>query len=353
MFALAREIQKRRNRRNEGPRASTGAKGRVAAPVGPTADPNGPVVVEVAHLRKVYGDLPAVDDLTFSVRSGEVFSFLGPNGAGKSTTVEILEGLRDRTDGEVRVLGRDPWTDMGSTRERIGVVPQDFHFFPTLTPREAVQLYGRLFGVRVDAMELLEQVDLADKADDRYATLSGGQRQKVGVALALVNDPEVCFLDEPTTGLDPRARRSIWQVIRKLRAEGRTVFLTTHYLEEAQQLSDHIAIIDKGRLVATGTPEALIAKYGRPERLRIIGGPGLEAHLKALGLPAIGENGACEVELRSHDEAYRALAAMASDRDGWASFSTVSDTLEDVFIRLVGHLEDGTPRPAIAAGVVA
>jgi len=188
--------------------------------------------IEVTKLVKLYGPLRAVDGVDCEVRAGEVFSFLGPNGAGKTTTVEILEGLRPRTSGEVRVLGLDPWTQIDKLRTRIGVIPQDFHFFPKLTPREAIQLYARLFAVKADPDELLAQVELLDKADEYYDTLSGGQHQKLGVALALVNDPELCFLDEPTTGLYPRARRSLWGVIRRLRREGRTVFLTTHYLDE-------------------------------------------------------------------------------------------------------------------------
>ena len=296
----------------------------------------------VDHLEKTYGKLHAVDGIDFSVRSGEVFSFLGPNGAGKSTTVEILEGLRPRTGGEVRVLGLDPWTELDRLKRRIGVIPQDFHFFPKLSPREAIRLYASLFGLRVDADELLAAVELSDKAHAYYDSLSGGQRQKVGVALSLVNDPEVCFLDEPTTGLDPRARRSIWEVIRRLKSEGRTVFLTTHYLEEAQQLADRIAIIDHGRIIATGAPDEIIARYGRPERLRIVGEPALADRLAASGVTVERRNDAVEIELGSKAEALRILETVASSGLRWESFSTRSDTLEDVFIRLVGRLENGT-----------
>jgi ABC-2 type transport system ATP-binding protein len=306
-------------------------------------------VIRVSRLVKTYGQLRAVDEVTFSVRAGEVFSFLGPNGAGKSTTVEILEGLRRRSGGDATVLDLDPWTQLDRLKRRIGVIPQDFHFFPKLSPREAVQLYARLFAVRVDVEELLARVELSDKADAHYDTLSGGQRQKVGVALALVNDPEVCFLDEPTTGLDPRARRSIWEVIRRLKAEGRTVFLTTHYLEEAQQLSDRIAIINLGRIIAEGAPDAIIAQFGRPERLRIVGSPSLGERLRTLGLPVVSKDGTVEVELRSKAEALQILQTVATGGVEWQSFSTVSDTLEDVFIRLVGRLEDGS-LPTAAGG---
>jgi len=298
--------------------------------------------VEVSGLVKEYGRLHAVDGVDFTIGTAEVFSFLGPNGAGKTTTVEILEGLRRRTSGEVRVLGLDPWTEMGALRRRIGVIPQDFHFFPKLTPREALRLYARLFDVRADVDALLNRVELADKAESRFDTLSGGQRQKLGVALALVNDPELCFLDEPTTGLDPRARRSIWDVIRSLRREGRTVFLTTHYLDEAQQLADRIAIIDHGRIIASGSPDEIIAKYGRRERLRVVAEPALADRLEALGHSVERTNGAVEVELSSKSEALEILRTIAASGLRWESFSTRTDALEDVFIRLVGRYEDTT-----------
>jgi len=346
MFALAREIQKRRTRqksapRSEGTPATSESQGTQRAGL-----PRGQAVVEVSHLRKRYGPLAAVDDLSFTVRAGEIFSFLGPNGAGKTTTVEILEGLRDRTEGQVRVLGADPWTELESIKRRVGVVPQDFHFFPKLTPREALELYARLFGVPADTEGLLERVDLTDKADQRYDTLSGGQKQKLGVALSLVNDPEICFLDEPTTGLDPRARRAIWQVIRNLRDEGRTVFLTTHYLDEAQQLSDRIAIINHGRLVASGSPAELIARFGRPERLRIHGGDQLGERLEQLGLLVATKDGGVEVELRTRADARPVFQLLASESLPWDSFSTVSDSLEDVFIQLVGPVDEDSAVPA-------
>jgi ABC-2 type transport system ATP-binding protein len=298
--------------------------------------------IEVSNLVKTYGSLRAVDGVDCEVRTGEVFSFLGPNGAGKTTTVEILEGLRRRTSGDVRVLGLDPWSQLDRVRTRIGVIPQDFHFFPKLTPREAIRLYARLFDVKVDADELLARVELADKADDHYDTLSGGQHQKVGVALALVNDPELFFLDEPTTGLDPRARRSIWDVIRRLRTEGRTVFLTTHYLDEAQQLSDRIAIIHHGKIIATGSPTEIISKYGRPERLRIVGEAALADRIAALGLRVLREDGAVEVDLTSKSEALKVLETVAASGLRWESFQTRTDSLEDVFIQMVGRLEDGS-----------
>jgi ABC-2 type transport system ATP-binding protein len=293
--------------------------------------------VEVEKLVKTYGSVRAVDGIDFTINAGEVFAFLGPNGAGKTTTVEILEGIRPRTSGQVLVLGKDPWTDGRELQQRIGVIPQDFHFFPKLTPREAIDLYAGLFGVPSHATELLQQVELADKAGALFENLSGGQKQKLGLALALVNDPQLCFLDEPTTGLDPMARRAIWAVIRKLKAEGRTVFLTTHYLEEAQVLADRIAIIHLGRIIAAGTPPDIIRQYGRPERLRIEGDPAMADPLhRQVGLPVEVLAGTVNVELHSKGDALKVLSWVEASGYSYRSFSTAQDTLEDVFIRLVG-----------------
>ncbi|HYK93867.1 MAG TPA: ABC transporter ATP-binding protein [Thermoplasmata archaeon] len=310
------------------------------------------VSIEVSQLVKRYGTLTAVDGIGLEVHPGEVFAFLGPNGAGKTTTVEILEGLRPRTSGTVRVLGFDPWGEARRVQHHIGVIPQDFHFFPKLSPTEAIELYAGLFAVKPRTRELLERVELTDKAHDRYENLSGGQHQKVGLALALVNDPEICFLDEPTTGLDPRARRSIWEVIERLKKEGRTIFLTTHYLEEAEKLADRIAIIDRGKIVATGTPPEIIGRFGRPQRLRLRGDPELADRLRhEFPFAVHPENGAIEVEVAAKSDLVRVLNFVQGTGLNWTSFATEEDTLEDVFIRLVGHLEDGAT--AAAAGGVA
>ncbi|MDG7016202.1 MAG: ABC transporter ATP-binding protein, partial [Nitrososphaerota archaeon] len=197
--------------------------------------------IEVDGLKKKYGDLQAVDDISFSVGEGEVFSLLGPNGAGKTTTIEILEGLRDRDEGTAQVLGMDPWKSGYELHKKIGVIPQGFKFLDYPTPREAIAYYGALFGRKVDPEELLRRVILDDAGNIWFQNLSGGQKQKLGMALSLVNDPEVVFLDEPTTGLDPQARRAVWEVVRRLKGEGRTVMLTTHYLEEAEELADRVA----------------------------------------------------------------------------------------------------------------
>ncbi|HLY77620.1 MAG TPA: ABC transporter ATP-binding protein [Thermoplasmata archaeon] len=295
------------------------------------------VAIEVEKLVKTYDNVVAVDGIDFSVQEGEVFAFLGPNGAGKTTTVEVLEGIRPRTSGEVRILGEDPWLKARDLQRRIGVIPQDFHFFPKLNPREAIDLYAGLYGIPSRAEDLLARVELADKADDMFENLSGGQKQKLGLALALVNDPQICFLDEPTTGLDPRARRSIWAVIRGLKSEGRTVFLTTHYLEEAQLLADRIAIIHLGKIIAAGRPADIIQRYGHPERLRILGDPALGDPLRrAVGLPVEVVDGGVTVELHAKGDALRILSWLDSSGYSYRSFSTAQDTLEDVFLRLVG-----------------
>ncbi len=302
--------------------------------------------VHVRGLTKTYGSLAAVAGIDFAVPEGKVFAFLGPNGAGKTTTVEILEGLRRRSSGEVTVLGLDPWDDGRRLHAKVGVIPQEFRFFEKIHPVEAIEYYAALFGTRVDAMGLLRRVALEDKAGARFETLSGGQKQKLGLALALTNDPTICFLDEPTTGLDPQARRAIWQVIRDLRSEGRTVFLTTHYLEEAQILADQVAIIDHGRIIARGTPDEIIAQHGRPPRLRVQAGPGMAPYLReALGVTATFVDGYVEVPLPNKHEALRILSALEGSGVPWEGFATVTDTLEDVFVHLVGRMDDGVLKP--------
>ena len=215
--------------------------------------------IEVEKLTKRYGDLLAVDDISFNVRRGEVFALLGPNGAGKTTTVEIIDTIRTPTSGKVTLLGMDVTKKKHDIVRRIGVLPQGFSSFDRITVRETLQYYSRLFCcMNTDIDELIELVDLKDKAKELYKNLSGGLKQRLGIAIALVNDPEVLFLDEPTTGLDPRARREVWQVLLGLKKKGKTVFLTTHYMEEAELLADMVAIISKGKIITMGSPEALI-----------------------------------------------------------------------------------------------
>ena len=213
--------------------------------------------IYVQGLRKSYGALEAVKGIDFEVQSGEVFGLLGPNGAGKTTTVEILEGLRPRTAGEVRVLNFDPDRQKKELKDRIGACLQATNLPDKITVREALDFFGSLYSRKADADVLLKRLQLEEKKDAHYATLSGGQKQRLALALALINDPQMLFLDEPTTGLDPQVRLEIRDLIEELRAEKRTILMTTHYIEEAERLCDRVAIIDAGLIIAMGTPREL------------------------------------------------------------------------------------------------
>ena len=215
--------------------------------------------VVVEDLTKRYKDVTAVDRISFTIRKGEVFAFLGPNGAGKTSTVEVIETIRKPTSGTVHVLGMDVAKQKRDIVRRIGVLPQAFNSFDRLTVRESLRYYARLFDRGyADVDGLIELTDLVDKRDAQFKTLSGGLKQRLGIAIALVNDPEIVFLDEPTTGLDPRARRDLWLILLNLKQKGKTVFLTTHYIEEAELLADTVAIISKGQIVAMAPPHDLI-----------------------------------------------------------------------------------------------
>ena len=215
------------------------------------------VAIEVHGLRKAYGEHEAVRGIDFSVHRGEIFGLLGPNGAGKTTTVEILEGYRPRDGGEVEVLGADPARAGGDWREQIGVVLQSSAMYETLTPAEMLRLFAGYYRQPRPVDEVIELVGLQEKRDDRVRRLSGGQRRRLDLGLALIGDPELIFLDEPTTGFDPAARRRAWETIRGLRGLGKTILLTTHYLDEAEQLADRVAVLAHGRIVASGTPAEL------------------------------------------------------------------------------------------------
>jgi ABC-2 type transport system ATP-binding protein len=224
-------------------------------------------VISIRGLRKSYGDAEAVRGIDLDVQAGEVFAFLGPNGAGKTTTVEILEGYRKRSGGEVRVLGEDPEHADRRWRERIGIVLQSCRLDPYLTVRESLALYAGYYTAPRPIGETIELVGLGDKADARASSLSGGQQRRLDVGMALIGDPELLFLDEPTTGFDPSARRQAWETIAGLRELGKTVFLTTHYMDEAQRLADRVTIISGGEIVARGTPEDLGDRESRPARI--------------------------------------------------------------------------------------
>jgi ABC-2 type transport system ATP-binding protein len=235
-----------------------------SVPEATSARPKTAPVVSVRELRKTYGQIRAVDGVSFDVEEREIFALLGPNGAGKTTTVEILEGLREADSGTALVAGVDVRRDPAGVKERIGVQLQQSAFPENFLAREIVDLFALFHRRRVDAMAILGSVGLADKAKQKQEKLSGGQRQRLSIAVALVNEPRVLFLDEPTTGLDPQARRNLWELIRAIRSRGTTVFLTTHYLDEAEALCDRVAIMDAGRIVALDSPSALIqALLGR------------------------------------------------------------------------------------------
>jgi ABC-2 type transport system ATP-binding protein len=300
------------------------------------------IPIEISSVKKCYGDIKAVDGVSFTVNKGEVFGLLGPNGAGKTTLIEILEGLRKRDEGDVKVLGLDPWVKGYELHHKIGVIPQDFTFFEKANPREAVKYYADLFGVSADSDEILREVLLDDSAGVLFENLSGGQKQKMGLALSLVNSPELLFLDEPTTGLDPNARRAIWEVIRGLRSKGKTIILTTHYLDEAQQLSDRVAIMNHGHIAAIGTSDEIIAEHGSGERLEIHGNKKLADYIKANTELKVDFDGKdlISIMLNQKIDALAALAAAEQSGLNWGEIQTRRDSLDDVFIKLVSGSMD-------------
>ncbi|MFI6516179.1 ABC transporter ATP-binding protein [Spirillospora sp. NPDC050679] len=290
-----------------------------------------------AHgLRKRYGRVQAVDDVSFEVGSGEFFGILGPNGAGKTTLLEIIEGLREADGGEVSVLGLPPWPRNHALLPRIGVQLQASSFFERLTAREQLRTFGSLYGVparRADAM--LERVGLADKADARVERLSGGQAQRLSIACALVHDPELVFLDEPTAALDPQARRNLWDVLRGINTEGRTIVLTTHYMDEAEALCDRVAIMDAGRILRLGPPAALVRGLDAPTRISVAAGTLAEAEARALpGADDAADDGVSLV-ISTRDPS--AVVAALSAEDALAGVRIQGATLEDVFLDLTGR----------------
>ncbi len=305
----------------------------------PMATP--PAAIEVTDLVKCYGPLRAVDGLSFRVEPGEIFGMLGPNGAGKSTTVEIVEGLRQADSGQVEVLGMDVQRQPRRVKERIGVQLQSTAFYKHLTARQLLRLFGSFFERSLPVMELIAMVNLEEKMDAASGGLSGGQRQRLAIAIALVNDPDVVFLDEPTTGLDPQARRGVWDIIGQLRAKGKTVLLTTHYLEEAERLCDRLIIIDHGKIIASGTPQSLIAENFERSALEFADDPRLapEALARFPGVDHIEQrNGRTSLFSADAQASARALLAV-SDAAGarLEGFSIRTATLEDVFLKLTGR----------------
>ena len=307
----------------------------MAAAGGRTGSDENPAI-EVVDLVKRYGDLRAVDGVSFSVRRGEFFGILGPNGAGKTTTLEMVEGLRRPDAGTIRLFGQSPWPRNAALLPRMGVQLQATAFFEKLPAREQLQTFGALYGVsghRID--EMLELVGLTDSAATREDRLSGGQRQRLSIACALVHDPELVFFDEPTAALDPQARRNLWDVLREVRSRGTTIVYTTHYLDEAEELCDRVAILDGGRVLALDTPAALVRGLRSDTRVALPAGALAEAD--ARGLPGVDRVQGGEHELVMTTRSPAVLVQALAERDRLDGVSVRTATLEDVFLQLTGR----------------
>jgi ABC-2 type transport system ATP-binding protein len=289
-------------------------------------------VITVRGLRKAYGDVEAVRGLDLEVYAGEILAFLGPNGAGKTTTVEILEGFRERSAGDVDVLGEDPARASAAWRARIGVVLQESEPPGLLTVREALQLFAGYFPAPRPVAETIDQVGLGAQAAQRAAKLSGGQKRRLDVAMALIGDPELLFLDEPTTGFDPAARREAWEVIASLRELGKTVFLTTHYMEEAQRLADRVAIVKDGRIVASGPPAELASSRAG---VAVIAFTPPDGDLPAFSAPVLDVRGRVEVHTERAVDDLAVLTGWARERGiDLPDLTVTRATLEDVYLEL-------------------
>ena len=293
-------------------------------------------VIEVSDLRKTYGDVEAVRGISFHVERGEVFAMLGPNGAGKTTTTEILEGYRDRSAGSAAVLGHDPAKRERALKQRMGIVLQSTGIDPFLTVTETIEMYAGYFPSRRPTGEVIEVVGLAEKRDTRVNKLSGGQQRRLDVAIALAGDPELLFLDEPTTGFDPSARRNAWEVVKNLVAIGKTVFLTTHFMDEAQYLADRVVVIADGLIVAEGPPASLAGRDQMRTRIRFrlpSGAPQPDGDARRL------PDGSLEIDVDA-----AATTKTVHDLTGWAlnrgvaleSLEITQPTLEDVYLQLTG-----------------
>lgn len=292
--------------------------------------------IEVAGLTKSYGDLRAVDDLTFTIETGEFFGLLGPNGAGKTTALEMIEGLRRPDAGTVSIDGHDPWKRDPRLQRRIGVQLQSTAFFERLTAREQLVTFASLYDApaeRADA--LLAQVGLEDKADVPVDKLSGGQAQRLSIACALVHDPEIVFLDEPSAALDPQARRKLWDFLQGLNDSGRTVVLTTHYMEEAEVLCDRVAIIDRGRLLELDSPAALVRGLDAPTKISLA--PEAIDEAGARGVPDVDSVTVHPDRIELSTWRPAAVLAELARRDALHGLSASGATLEDVFLQLTGR----------------
>ncbi|MCJ7472474.1 MAG: ABC transporter ATP-binding protein [Actinobacteria bacterium] len=300
------------------------------------------IVVKVDNLTKSYGDLTAVNNISFSIEQGEIFGLLGPNGAGKTTTVEMMEGLRKPDSGSIEICGIDAINKPGKIKEIIGAQLQSTTIYDQIRVKEVIDLFGSYYKKSLPSAELLEEVSLTDKENAFYRTLSGGQKQRVAMALAIVNDPEVLFLDEPTTGLDPQARRNVWSIISNLRKRGKTIILTTHYMEEAEQLCQRVGIIDHGKIIAIDTTGNLILNAGLESAIEFSSSKeDVEKIIKGIiGIGKITEQGNNSFILNTKEssKALKDLTRFSDENNiSMDNISVRKATLEDVFLLLTGR----------------
>jgi ABC-2 type transport system ATP-binding protein len=298
-------------------------------------------VISVSGCRKTYKSTVALDDVSFEVYDGEIFGLIGPNGAGKTTTMECVEGLRVPDRGKITVLGLDPVRDIYKLHPRIGVQLQEAQLQKRIKVREAVHFWAGLYQRKSsDGDRLLEQLGLSEKRGSWFMELSGGQKQRLFIVLALINDPEVVFLDELTTGLDPQSRRTIWEMVRGIRERGKTVFLTTHLMEEAQRLCDRVAIIEHGRIIDIDSPSQLIRRHF-PERTVVVATSDATAEERFRSIPNVNEivsqNGELIIRSREDDLVTQVIRCVSENRIHVTDFRTEMPNLEDVFIKLTGH----------------
>ncbi len=296
--------------------------------------------IHVSGIRKTYGTHVAVDDVSFEVRSGEIFGLIGPNGAGKTTTMECVEGLRTPDRGTISVLSLDPFRHVYQLQDRIGVQLQEAQLQKRIKVWEALHLWASLYPNPLDGDRLLEQLGLTDKRNAWFMTLSGGQKQRLFIALALINDPELVFLDELTTGLDPQARRAIWELVRGIRDRGKTVFMTTHLMEEAERLCDRVAILEHGRIIDIDSPSALVARHC-PQRTVVLATDDETAHERFRAIPRVEtvtrRDARLTIQGSGDDLVTQVIHCLSEHRINVTEFRTVLPNLEDVFLKLTGH----------------
>jgi ABC-2 type transport system ATP-binding protein len=297
-------------------------------------------VIQVSGIRKTYGATVAVSDVSFEVSEGEIFGLIGPNGAGKTTTMECVEGVRRPDRGAISILGLDPFRDVYQLQNRIGVQLQQAQLQKRIKVWEAVDLWASLYPSPVDGDRLLEQLGLANKRDAWFMTLSGGQKQRLFIALALINDPEVVFLDELTTGLDPQSRRAIWDLVRGIRDRGKTVFMTTHLMEEAERLCDRVAIIEHGKIIDMGSPEELVRRHC-PMRTVVLATDNAVTEDRLSAIPSVEivtrQDSRFTIQGHGDDFVTEVIHCLSENRIRVTDFRTVLPNLEDVFLKLTGH----------------